>query len=410
VITNTFRKIKDYLANSIMVKLLRCIANIAQSNTEIKARFDDPLIIQPNSKIALLNCKAQFPALEADGIFTITQGVNDTLRVDGYQTTIPAGTYFLGGSSGLEDMLEKVIALNCGTSSTGPLRFGGTDYRVKATVQASSGNWDMGSYSDVPRYLIGTNGSNEYVYEYFGSGNQTFSGGTLSPTTTSQAGDQVEIYRIFDSVTFRVRRGSTVILEDTRTVTLSEQGTFVNINPKPFGYINSSDPTLDLVNVQFTLTEIGIDSLLKTVSTNLSLQFGSQSLAHYLGFPGLGPYTESGDPAVINGLTNLNPDFQTAGILVTVDPLTLDSYDGDTRSNTKKGRDSILAVLNSTDNFGRNVNLDVNFPVALGIRNAKELNINQLSIRFKDQANGQVLQFSSNAVVTLVIYGPDERT
>jgi hypothetical protein len=452
-----------------MVKLLRCIANVTQSNTEIKARFDDPLIIQANSKIALLNCKAQFPALEADGIFTITQGVNDTFKVDGYDTTIPAGTYFLvGGPSGLEDVLERVIALNCGTSDTGPLRFSGTDYRVsfsdykfslsklscplstaefdddwdliagtptisdgnfagegivfssyaipnsafgmKATVQASSGVWDMGAYSDVPRYIIGTNVSNQYVFEFFGSGDQTFSEGTLAPTTTPQAGDVIEIYRIFENVTFSVRRGNTQILKDTRTVTYNQQGTFVNVSPKPYGYINSNDSVLDLEDIQFTLTEIGNDSLLRTITTNLSLQFDSQSLAHYLGFPGLGPYTESGDPAVINGLSNLNPDFQTAGILVTIDPLTLDSYDGDTRSiNGKKGRDSILAVLNSTDNFGRNVNLDVNFPVALGIKNAKELNINQLSIRFKDQANGQVLQFAPNAVVTLLIYGPDEK-
>ena len=467
-----------------MVKLLRCIGDVTQSDTEIRARFDDPLIVKANSKVALLNCKVQFPNIIAEGQITIITGVNDTLTVDGTEVTIPAGVYGVGSAAGLDGTLEALIALDCGTLGSATV---GVDYRVdigsnltnqfeltktasslalakwddwlaiegtpdlttdgvyksdltypdaeqvisqyrvpnasfqfQATVSAVSPNvlngpddngWSFGVFGGLTeQYEIGVFDSGaDHVYFYRDMNNDPNGYNVLSPALTSAVGDILTISRSSDTVTFSVKRGGAVVRTATTTLDFEDIFGVYDDSPSPFAFIKNLDPLLELSDVKLTLTESGVESTLRTIPTNLRLELGSQSLAHYLGFAGLGPFTNIGDPAVIKSPTPINPDFQTAGVLVTIDPLVLDSYDGDTRGTTgKKGRDSILAVLNSTENFGRNINLDVNFPVALDVKNARDFNVNQLSIRFKDQSNGGILQFAKNAVVTLVIYGPDE--
>jgi hypothetical protein len=477
-----------------MVKLLRCIGDVTQSKTEIRARFDDPLIIEANSKIALLNCKAQFPKLAVEGEIQIQAG--DTVTVDGTIVTIPPNIY---GLASFNNTLQDLIALNCGVLVQGadPLaQTIGRDYRVIVGKQPNNvfelsalacppalarldTEWfnvvgdeptvtDAGTYqsnsgdisfrqsfykapnaafrisatidaissptsTDDNSFMIGVFGPDEtlfsigvarqddgitthrYAFRFNGNTDNFFpqTGITINPTV----GDIITIERSQTQVEFIVSRPSlapadTTLLAAVRDLTVEDMAIYRQ-SPSPFGFIECQDPLLELSNIRATLTETDVDAVLRTVPTTLTLSLGSLTLANYLGFATAGPFTGRGDPAVITSPAPINPDFQTAGILITIDPLVLDSYDGDTRTiitdrGGKKGRDSILAVLNSTENFGRNINIDVNFPVALDIKNARDYNLNQLSLRFKDQSNGQVLEFAKNAVATLVIYGPNE--
>jgi hypothetical protein len=458
------------------------VADVTQSNVEIKARFETPLTIEPNSKIALLNCRTRFPTLESEGGFTIISNptlgvVNNLFTVDGTQISIPAGTY---STAQFENLLEVLIALNVGSAAS-PfiLSILGTDYRVSTTPdgkfsltkQASrnalanwEANWipeggnpdlstdgtfvsDAGagpfspdivqSNTNIPNaafgcnatvsafsagpnkswrigavdgqltvYGIGVDSAGNYAYYHFSGTGQAFSDGTLAPTTTPLANDNISITRQGDSVIYTVRRGGTVILQADETVSFSQQEIRF-LNNFPVAQIFSVDDGLTLTNLKFTVQEL-LPQLLRNYPTSISMSFGSASLAKYLGFPGLGPFTASGTPAVLTATNQLDPDEKAVGILVVVDPLVLDSYDGDSRPTTKKGRDSIVAVLNQEGSLGKTFILDVNFPVALGIKNANNSAINQLSIRFKDGSNGQILVFDKDTVVTLLIYGPNE--
>lgn len=470
----------DYL---YMVKLLRCVANITQSDTEIKARFDEPLIIEANSKIALLNLRARFPTSESEGSFTIVEDVNDTLSVDNQATTIPKGTY---SPSSFDDVLETFIAKDCGNGAgSGILTTLGIDLRVSfatgkfqltkratnkttadwdndwtveggnpdlttdgtfisdagastsnqdavfnlfhtvpnatfnctATVTAVSTAinkpWELGAYEQGSVFAIGMDSFGNYGFKHFSNTFQPFTGGTLAPTTAPQANDRVSILRTGNQVVYQVRRGSTLILSTSAEVTEANQRRLnAYLNRTPVAHVISANDGLTLTSCQFTtLSPDPINPLLRNIPSQVSLNFTNPpnlDLAKYLGFATLGPFTEFGEPAVLLSPNLISPDEKTIGIIVTIDPLVLESYDGDTRPVTKKGRDSILAVLNQVGSLGKTFVLDVNFPVALGIRNVSGYTVNQLNLRFKNQSNGQVLEFDKDTFLTLLIYGPNE--
>jgi hypothetical protein len=471
-----------------MVKLLRCVADVTQSSTEIKARFDEPLIIKANSKIALLNCRTRFPSMEAEGSFTIVDGTtggvaNNIFTVDNQQVAIPAGTYSI---SELEDLMEVLIAQNCGVAqSSWILTFVGTDYRLdfgdgkfnltktatrsenalwssganeywfveagdpdlttvgtfisdagadtnnpdivystyhipnaafgcSATVTAVAAGinkpWELGAYEDslsTRVYSIGTNSAGNYVYYHFSNTAQPFTDGSAAPTTTPQAGDQIRIFRTGDTVGYAVRRAGVDILSASEPVDFEDQRRAF-LTRFPIAQVISRNDGLTLTQVKFTILEPEFNSKLRSFPTSVSISFATSVLSKYLGFTGTGPFTQAGDPAVLVSQNLLDPDEKAVGILLTIDPLVLESYDGDIRPKSKKGRDSILAVLNQEDSLGKTFVLDVNFPVALDIKNARDYTLNQFSLRFKDSANGEILVFDKDTVVTLVIYGPDE--
>lgn len=130
-------------------------------------------------------------------------------------------------------------------------------------------------------------------------------------------------------------------------------------------------------------------------------------LRKYLGFPN-GTGSNRGDPAVIIAKGEIDGDSQLAGILVTLNRGILDSYDGESGKTA-----NILAVINEFSKNKSGVSYSTDYPVKIPLKNATDINMQDLSVSFLNQAttmtaNSRPLQFSGKAVVTLLLYDEGE--
>lgn len=440
-----------------MVKLIRIIADKTISNTVIENTFNPAFDIEPNSRIALQSVNANLLRTSND-TFTITT-FNNTLSVDGHDVTLTPDTYdsgpfvtnmitnitLQGGSTASPGLNLNVVVNNDAISfekfacPLRPARWndwalieGQPDLTTDGTFDADGSADDIdllaeyiypnSSYTfsgqvttvgsvrfgiaDVGTFVVGIEiqaGSNEYIL-YRPDGIPVNTG------VVAVNGDIVSIARTRENIVYTCGAYT-----NTYTMTFNNQEYFNSIADDVAVQISANAGSNAVIaNFSFTLLDDAAKAVtkLKTIRTTLTMGFGSESLAKYCGFSTVAPAAQSGDPAIVSAGGPLKGDPVAPGILVCIDPMILESYDGDQRNTTlvgggnrRTGRNNILYVLQSTN---PDLVQQETFPIPLNIRNRETMQINQLRITFKDQTNGKILAFNGEPSVVLVIYGPGE--
>jgi hypothetical protein len=440
-----------------MVKLIRMIADKEKSNKIISNTFNPSFTIEPNSRIALQSVNANL-LRTANDMFTITT-FNDALNIDGFDVTLTPDDYDAGT---FVNMIQGAIQLNGASTLAAGVNLdvlyksdtitfekyecplltadwaewnavqgtpdlttdgifdadGSTDeIQVISLRNIPNASFSMsGKITTVAPFVFGlfdgmnvddyvaiqVNGANQYViYSPDGLGGAV----TTNTGITALTNDVVSIVRVRNVITYTYgANSSTTTITEADLDTMIEETTILTISA-PAG------STAVVQNMKFTTVD-DRSSLrnLKTKRTTLTIVFGSDSLAKYCGFKTLNPPPGSGDPAEVAAGGPLRGDPVAPGILVCIDPFILESYDGDQRKlitnpSRPKGQSNILYVLQSTD---PDLVQQETFPIPLGIRNNATMQINELQVTFRDQSNGNILEFNGEPSVVLVIYGPGE--
>lgn len=438
-----------------MPKLVRMIADKSVSNTVIENTFNPAFNIEPNSRIALQSVNANLLRTSND-IFSIT-AFNNTLSVDGYDITLDVDDYDSG--TFVTDMISNITWKGGSTASPGinldvkvnndaisfekyacallPPDAGWPDWILAegepdlttAGVFRGDGTADpvtllasylppnasytfSGQVSTPGSITFGINigggwssaieiqdGSNQYILH-------RPDGSPVNTGVTAQSADNISIVRTRNSIVYTCGAYT-----NTYDYTLVNQEYFNSSIDKVLSIQTAGGSNVNIGNFKFTIVDDNqTSSILKTSRTTLTMAFGSESLAKYCGFSTTNPAAQSGDPAIVAAGAKLKGDPIAPGILVCIDPMILESYDGDQRNvitggNRRNGRNNILYVLQSTN---PDLVQQETFPIPLSIRNKETMQINQLRVTFKDQTNGRILQFNGEPSVVLVIYGPGE--
>ena len=462
-----------------MVKLIRLKANANTNNTEINNTFKQPLIIQPNSKIALAGLDVHLRDITKTEEFPIASPDN-TLKVDGTTLTLTPATYTLSdlqqesvGQMGLNAVswrladeptnrfpggmnyqLQSDDSKFTFTKFKSPLRpaevgseyfvatgyattidtlGGGTitgdadsddaliasdkivpngSFRIEFNVNrsATQGNnaieWSVRPDERWDEIVVacGINAAGNY-YTVFN--NDNVAGKTVVPgPIASELNDQITITRAGTEITIEIRDVDGVLKHTAITYALTSDmwnsyWAFSHckyICEIPQGSLGS------LSKIQTTGLDLDFRTGLGSSSTTLTLEFLSELLALYFGWKTKGPFMHTADPAKLTSPGIISGENSNPGIMVTVDPFILDSYDG---SDTSKFQSNILYVIHDTSAFSKNVSMEINPHIALDIRNENAMLLNQLRVTFRD-VNGNPFKFLGLPLVTLVIYGPDE--
>jgi len=436
-----------------MVKLVRLIADRTKSNKVIENTFNPGFNVEPDSRIALQSVSANL-LRPANDTFAITT-FNNTLSVDTYDITLnpddyDSGTFvtnirdnvtWKGGSTanpGLNldvKFSNDTISFEKYACNLLPPAAGWPDWILAegapnlATAGVFNGNASTDAITLLASYLP-PNASYTFSGKVTTLGNITFglyvNGGWNSSIQIQSGSNQYILIRpdgLPVNTAVNAQINDIVSIVRTRNSIVYTCGAYTNtydltlINQQ---YYNSTDQYSLLIqadagtnvvisNFKFTIVdENQTSSVLKTTRTTLTMSFGSESLAKYCGFTTLDPAPQSGDPAIVAANGPLKGDPAAPGILVCIDGMILDTFDGDQRLLNGvriKGNNNILYVLQSTN---PDLVQQETFPIPLNIRNQSTMQINQLRITFRDQSNGNILEFNGEPSVVLVIYGPGE--
>lgn len=159
------------------------------------------------------------------------------------------------------------------------------------------------------------------------------------------------------------------------------------------------------IQATFTSSDSMLQSgeFLKTSIFTSSINIPVSSLRKYLGFPD-GTGTVRGDPAHLKGSAEMDGDTRLPGVIVSLDSGVIDGYDGEGRNLS-----SIIAIVNQFVKNKAGIVYESPFPKPVDLNLAYPRKMSDFVITFINQANGDRLKFSGKAVVSLLLYGPDER-
>lgn len=465
-----------------MVKLIRMKANSTDNNSEINNTFKQPLIIEPNSRIALAGLEVDIASRSGNATFTMDANTN-SITVDNTPLTLPNGSYSLRQ---FQSQTRTQLGLNTVTwrAASGLTFPGGMDYgldlnaahvfnflkfkapqaraKVKTEYQLLSGTpaslndigtitcnaaspaeTKLNSFNIVPNssfqtsfvinkvggggiaefdwsvrdntfakvfLSIGIDADGVYSYQFNdGTATRIISASNPAVFTAAVLNDKVVVNRSGTELTINIYSANRTQKAVTTTLTVTE-----TIWEKFWGaghcyyFFEAPQPSqASITNIE--TSEIDRDfrgnSVTGSVPTTLNLTFGNERMALYYGFLSVGPLKNTGDPASITGPTSALGDNQYPGLMVTVDPFILESYDG---ASDARYQSNILYVIHDTKNFGHSISTEITPHIALSIRNDTAMSLNQMRIAFRNSVSNAPLTFVGQPVVTLVIYGPDE--
>jgi len=436
-----------------MVKLVRMIADASKSNKVIENTFNPGFNVEPDSRIALQSVSANL-LRPANDTFKITIN-NNTLSVDSYDITLNPDDYDSG--TFVTNIRDNITLKGGSTANPGlnlDVKFSDDtisfekfacnllapaadwpDWEILegapdlTTAGVFNGNASVNGITLLAKYLP-PNASYTFSGKVTALGSITFGlyvnagwnsaikietgsnqyiiyrpdGLPVNTTVNAQINDIVSIVRTRDSIVYTCGAYT-----NTYNVTFNNQESYNSTDDYHLLMQADAGTNVIISNFKFTIVDDNqTSSVLKTIRTTLTMNFGSESLAKYCGFTTLAPAPQSGDPAIVMANSPLKGDPAAPGILVCIDGMILDTFDGDQRLINGvriKGSNNILYVLQSTN---PDLVQQETFPIPLNIRNQSTMQINQLRITFRDQSNGNILEFNGEPSVVLVIYGPGE--
>ena len=447
-----------------MPKLIRLLGDAESNSTEIRNTFRQPIIIKPNSKVALVGASVlltddivneQFIINEANKYFqlgAVTAPLTSSLTTGAYYAHGLADEFAVAGnyagtgatddnlglhhtseiienrfvlkthkanleSPGFNDVTRWDTLFGSGTLTANSV-IGGTNGIVMST--------DL-NQSMIPmvhnrfKFTVATAGKIQVGTEGWGvdvSGGVYFKQLALSRTSTGvswQAGDVVQMDTYAGGYHLKIDSSGGVnklTVDNLLAIPRSYYGKQQNNNKWLIDIATSASITNCTCTTLYNVPE---NNRLQDTEVTAELRFKDSNnqtnmiLAIFMGFglSGGSPIIYSGNPATLGGRAEMTGIANYPGILVTIDGLApLQSFDGASQS---KSQDNILYVLNDLSVInGNNLQLDIPAPFFLDLNNANPVNINELRARFLP-ASGQfanpALSFSGKPSLTLLIDG-----
>lgn len=451
-----------------MPKLIRLLGDADQNKTEIRNTFRQPIIVKPNSKVALVGVNALLTDEVVNENFVITDTnkffklgeANDTLNCEmtgGEYYAHPlvnefltAGNYAGTSTQGLGihhtgEIIDNRFALTTHKASFTSPSFNDTKYWDVMDGSAALTVDSVTSTSDLTLLSNNDQSAVPMVRNKFQATLLDFSGGK-DGFITAWKGDSfswgVEVsggvyYKILNDV--HTSLATNWAINDVIIMETYAGGYHLTINSSAGTLKKQEDVNLAIARANYGPIEInhrwyiGLDTgaamtncrcttlynvpdngVLTDSYVNAELQFKNASdvtnvlLAIFLGFglSGGQPINYDGNPATVNGRSVMEGIASYPGILVVIDGLgPLQSYDG---AGTSKAPDNILYVLNDLALANNTLRLDIPAPFYLDMNNSSALNVNELRVRFlpaTGQKQNPALSFSGNPSVTLLIDG-----
>jgi hypothetical protein len=463
-IQNTFRD-NIFVEPNSRVALRSCFLEINASSTDrkypVKTTSDnyqykipsvtaspDSITVQPSvddyTDLSLLLRELQFQANKTlnatsgtfsrnvyQGIHNMWRKVGNRAQLDVYQTLISTADFVNDFiiSEGNDATLDLSQGLSGVIGATGASEvvlqnlFNTPVLAHETVIEATNitdggGNfaefeWSMVVNDDPSQKLWTLKLTSTGAYQLFVNGSQV---GETSSNTASD-GDVLSVKKEGTTVTFTVTYAVDSSTE-TETGTLSDLfASFQNISNE-LKVINTGGVTpLQLGSAQSGVSIMQIESLepnaqlSATGPVRIELQFNG-TLGSILGFTTSGKLDNAGNPASFS--SNLEPPGQLSdpGIMVCIDGMDLESYSGRQVGSTLSAQGSlnILDVIYPTHERPSEIQYFADFPVPLFLKNTRQLNIKDLSLRFVRNNSGKPLQFRGNPTVVLELYSPGEST
>lgn len=183
--------------------------------------------------------------------------------------------------------------------------------------------------------------------------------------------------------------------------TLAKQSLFYRIAAPATSTASLTDSELYVVD-SLEPTELGATAV--TVDANLKFpqsNAGTIEMQHYLGFKEAA-YTNKGDPATFVSETHVQGSVQYPGVMLTIDGLDLDTYNGTPDSYPQQL--NILDVIYPEEKLTK-VRYEPPYPMRLDLKNPSEIVIRDLTLHFaqEDGNNIKYLKFKGSPVIVLEI-------
>ncbi len=220
-------------------------------------------------------------------------------------------------------------------------------------------------------------------------------------------GDVLLVYRFFDTLRLSIKDNlGASKYADTYTITLQQWidnfGATVGGNGSVFVVSTPAGSTQAITGTEGTL----IDNSSTLTNYQLRLTFPADSvLEKYLGFPAQGPYTDTGAPAVITSLNDMEGDNKFPPIELILVGQQLDTYSGDISDRDVR---SVIYTITDTRSPRGILNPSIHNIQKLDLRNVNQ-RMSNISCFFRlPTGDKQPLIFTGSPLVVLGLYGPGE--
>ena len=448
--------------------MVKMITLMGQDSDRLRNSFNDNIIISPKSKVALLDAYAEFNSALVKDYFTIDDNSNTfEIYADSYvpvectiqngeynllqfmeyfqqacnRTTINVANYMditantdkgffqLAARKALFSIAKFDTAWNINTGTpvlnAGSITGNGADNmeifckyavprqsgRIATTVQAlGDGTISLYAGGDLLYSIIisaGVYRVDNGLVNVIVPDNGTM-GGAIGDPINAQVGDLIVISHSDQSVGADLIRagGASKAVDAIEIDDVSYINRWEYVIKIPggqttkFGADTGGDATYCTV---LSPESINSPEHLTTATTNFGIiiQDAYLPLRKYTGIRS-GGARGSGDPAIVTGDFPIDGDGRLPGINVVLRRGILESYDG----QTGKQFNSIAKLHLEKHSTGVNTRMQ---PIAIDLNNTREENYKNWEVVFLAEADATPLSFSGKAVVTLVVYGEDEK-
>jgi hypothetical protein len=182
----------------------------------------------------------------------------------------------------------------------------------------------------------------------------------------------------------------------TAPITAERYDFYFGTGDLPILLIQSGENDIGFSNFRATQDNIA------TIPTSLTLTLPT-SLRSVLGFARQNYNIGDSNPARI--ISEQSP-YGKSGIIVSIDPFLLSSYDGAADANYQP---NILYVMHNPDVDYDLYRLDVPTLIPLHINNTNTVVLNQISVNFYESLNNNPIEFIADPVVTILILEENEQ-
>lgn len=433
-------------------KLFTLIGNADVDSRYIKNTYSENIVIEPNSQIELAGLTVAFKDVPSGGQFIITPG--STITVDTKVNTLTPATYTadelgdevelqmsVNGVSVTEDSAFIEVSYDDATEkytftqtaydaavvdfttdyvvqggftgdSTGTLTCTGdgsalsnhyvpsNKFSCTGTISAlpdAGGNLRVGLYDNIGDIHTGIIIGDAYD-AMFNNNSANF-----IPSTAPATGDEFSISRDGNEIAMHITRSASIICSaGPFTVTEDYCAKYlVGNNRSSFALDSGSTSNGQITG--YTTTEV------QTAATTLTISaISTTTLENYLGFSGATfPQTDTDDPAAVSSTTEVS-GFTAFSFAVLIEPFILDSYVGVSSSRNsgilernKISPKNVLYMCHDITNLVQGKQIADRY--SLNIRNIGKTNVSQLIVSFIDLATNNIIEFTGNPLISLLI-------
>jgi hypothetical protein len=274
-------------------------------------------------------------------------------------------------------------------------------YNVNGDITVAAGEYDEPNSNLWGMRVNNTTGTGNYL--------ALVNGVEVDTGATPAVDDLVIIKKEGDSYTLSITDsvGGNKLLQ-TYTLnadTLAKQSLFYRISAPATSTAAVQDSNLYVINNldpnDSLLQSITVDANLKFPTSPESPNAGTIEIQHYLGFKEE-EYKTKGDPATFVSETTVRGSVQYPGVMLTIDGLDLDTYNGTPDSYPQQL--NILDVIYPEEKLTK-VRYEPPYPMRLDLKNPNEIVIRDLTLHFAQEEGNNIkyLKFKGSPVITLEI-------